>query len=593
MEYNRSKLDYKYLIKRFLPYYKPHLKILFIDLFCASLTSISVLVLPPIISNIINIAQTNPAALTSELIIKIAILYLTIRIIDATAYYYMATTGHIMGVRLEASMRMDLFSHLQTLPISYFSNTKTGQLMSRMTSDLFDVTEFAHHCPEEFFIATLKFIISFIVLIRINVPLTILLFCLVPLMYFSSSYFRKRMRQAFSESRHQIGEINSKIEDSLLGVRVVQSFANESMEIRSFGEQNDKFVDIKSNSYKYMGGFHTVTRLFDGLMYIVVIVVGAFFLMHGKISAGGYVSYVLYISELIAVVRTLIMYTEQFQRGMTGIERFVEIMDIKSDIVDALDAVELKNVEGNINFSNVSFSYGEDSPQIFSNINEYVEKGTNIALVGPSGGGKSTFVNLIPRFYDVTEGNITIDGVDIKDVKLKSLRDNIGMVQQDVYLFSSSIYANIEYGKPGATKEEIIAAAKLAGAHEFIMELPEQYDTYIGERGVRLSGGQKQRISIARVFLKNPAILILDEATSALDNESERIVQESLTRLAEGRTVFTIAHRLTTVKNADCIWVLEDNSIKEKGTHEELMQKNGLYSEYYQMYMENKNEQGE
>lgn len=582
----KKKYSYWYLINRFIPYYKPYLKILFLDLFCAGLTVIGVLILPPIISKIVSIVQTDLSQLTPQFILTVGGLYLLVRIIDAIAYYYMATTGHIMGVKLEANMRMDLFRHLQTLPLSYYNNTKIGQLMSRITTDLFDVTEFAHHCPEEFFIALLKFVISFIVLININVPLTIILFLMVPLMYYASSYFRKRMRKAFKESRKQIGEINSQVEDSLLGIRVVQSFANEQNEIHQFGEQNEKFVDIKKNSYKYMGGFHTVTRLFDGLMYIIVIVIGAFFLLSGNITAGDYVSYILYISALITVVRTLIQYTEQFQRGMTGIERFVEIMDIQSDIVDKENAIELNNAKGNITFDNVSFRYGEDHPNVIQGIQEFVPQGKNIALVGPSGGGKSTLVNLIPRFYDVSCGRILIDGIDIKDMTLYSLRNSIGMVQQDVYLFSSTIIENIEYGKPGASMEEIVQAAKLAGAHEFIMELPDQYHTYIGERGLKLSGGQKQRLSIARVFLKNPPILILDEATSALDNESERIVQSSLNRLSQGRTVFTIAHRLTTIKNADCIWVLDENNIVEKGTHEELLQKNGLYAQYYQMYQE-------
>ncbi len=585
----KKKNNYAYLIKRFLPYYKPYLHILILDLFCAALTAISVLILPPIISNIVNIVQTNISKLTPTLILSIGALYLLVRIVDAIAYYYMATTGHIMGVKLEANMRMDLFKHLQTLPISYYNNTKIGQLMSRITTDLFDVTEFAHHCPEEFFIAILKFIISFIVLININVPLTIILFLMMPLMYYSSSYFRNRMRKAFRESRQQIGEINSQIEDSLLGIRVVQSFANEQNEIHQFGKQNNRFVDIKKDSYRYMGGFHTVTRLFDGLMYIIVIVIGALFLLNGKIDTGDYVSYILYISALITVVRTLIQYTEQFQRGMTGIERFVEIMDLESDITDKEDAVVLEHAEGKVTFDKVSFRYGTDNPEVFENISEEVPKGTSIALVGPSGGGKTTLVNLIPRFYNVTGGRILIDGIDINGITLFSLRSNIGMVQQDVYLFSSTVIENIEYGRPGASYEEIVKAAKLAGAHEFIMELPEQYHTYIGERGLKLSGGQKQRISIARVFLKNPPILILDEATSALDNESERIVQDSLNRLSEGRTVFTIAHRLTTIKNADIIWVLDDSKIVEKGSHEELIKKGGLYSQYYKMYQENQN----
>ncbi|MDY5731419.1 MAG: ABC transporter ATP-binding protein [Eubacteriales bacterium] len=579
--------NYHYLIKRFLPYYKPHLKILVLDLLCAAFTAVSVLILPPIISKIVTIVQTDITQLTPKFILAIGALYLVIRIIDSIAYYYMATTGHIMGVKMEAHMRTDLFSHLQTLPISYYNDTKVGQLMSRITNDLFDVTEFAHHCPEEFFIAALKFVISFIVLARINIPLTLILFAMVPLMYYASSYFRKRMRNAFRERRKQIGEINAQIEDSLLGIRVVQSFANEHKEILTFNDFNRRFVNIKTESYHYMGGFHTVTRLFDGLMYITVIVIGAFFLLNKKISAGDYVSYILYISALITVVRTLIQYTEAFQNGMTGIERFVEIMDEKSDIVDVPNAKHLESAKGKIEFQNVAFQYGTDKPNVFSNISEIVEPGTSVALVGPSGGGKTTLVNLIPRFYNVSEGKILLDDTDIQDIALSSLRNNIGMVQQEVYLFSSTIIANIEYGKPGASFEEIVEAAKLAGAHDFIMELPEQYNTYIGERGLKLSGGQKQRLSIARVFLKNPPILILDEATSALDNESERVVQESLTRLSKGRTVFTIAHRLTTIKNADCIWVLDENKIVEKGSHKDLLAKNGLYAQFYAMYQEN------
>lgn len=578
------------LVKRFIPYYKPFIPTLIFDLLCATLTSIGALVLPPIVSSIINKAQNDISSLTPEFITKVGVLYVALRIIDSLAYYYMATTGHIMGVKLEANMRMDLFTHLQTLPLSYYNTTKIGQLMARITSDLFDITEFAHHCPEEFWIAALKFTVSFIILININVPLTVILFVMVPIMYLGTRYFNKRMRKAFKDSRHHVGEINSKVEDSLLGVRVVQSFANESNEIKHFGEYNDEFVRIKKKAYKYMGGFHTVTQLFDGLMYIIVIVIGAFLLINGSISAGDYVAYVLYVSTLLTVVKVLVQYTEQFQRGMTGIERFFEIMDVESDITDSPNAIKLSNVKGDIEFKNVSFRYDEKNPKVFSNISEKVPAGTSIALVGPSGGGKTTLVNLLPRFYDVTDGTIEIDGINIKDIKISSLRGNIGMVQQDVYLFSSTVFDNIQYGKPGASLDEVIDAAKKAGAHDFIMELPDKYNTYIGERGLMLSGGQKQRISIARVFLKNPPILILDEATSALDNESERIVQESLNRLAKGRTTFTIAHRLTTIRNADCIWVLNESGIVEKGTHSELLKKNGLYSQYHKMYAEANND---
>ncbi|NMD37988.1 MAG: ABC transporter ATP-binding protein, partial [Christensenellaceae bacterium] len=436
------------LVKRFIPYYKPFIPTLIFDLLCATLTSIGALVLPPIVSSIINKAQNDISSLTPEFITKVGVLYVALRIIDSLAYYYMATTGHIMGVKLEANMRMDLFTHLQTLPLSYYNTTKIGQLMARITSDLFDITEFAHHCPEEFWIAALKFTVSFIILININVPLTVILFVMVPIMYLGTRYFNKRMRKAFKDSRHHVGEINSKVEDSLLGVRVVQSFANESNEIKHFGEYNDEFVRIKKKAYKYMGGFHTVTQLFDGLMYIIVIVIGAFLLINGSISAGDYVAYVLYVSTLLTVVKVLVQYTEQFQRGMTGIERFFEIMDVESDITDSPNAIKLSNVKGDIEFKNVSFRYDEKNPKVFSNISEKVPAGTSIALVGPSGGGKTTLVNLLPRFYDVTDGTIEIDGINIKDIKISSLRGNIGMVQQDVYLFSSTVFDNIQYGKP-------------------------------------------------------------------------------------------------------------------------------------------------
>ncbi|MBO5797318.1 MAG: ABC transporter ATP-binding protein, partial [Clostridia bacterium] len=513
--------------------------------------------------------------------------YVVLRIIDTFANYYMATVGHIMGAKIETDMRHDFFAHLQKLSFSYYDNAKVGTLMSRITNDLFDVTEFAHHCPEEFFIAGIKIVCSFCILCTMSVPLTLIVFSAVPPMMWLLSFFSKRMKDAFRESRKQIGELNSQVEDSLLGVRVVKSFANEEYEQTKFDNGNHTFLKVKSFVYRTMGTFHSFTRLFDGLMYILVVAVGAVFLMNQQITAADYVAYLLFVSTLITSVRRIVEFTEQFQRGMTGIERFGEILDIEPDIQDVPAAVELKEVTGNIQFRDVSFHYTEDTPNVIEGLSLDVKAGESIALVGPSGGGKTTLCSLIPRFYDVTDGEILLDGVDIKGVTMQSLRENIGMVAQDVYLFSGSVRENIAYGKADATDEEIVEAAKLAGAHDFIEQLPDKYDTYVGERGVKLSGGQKQRISIARVFLKNPPILILDEATSALDNESERLVQQSLERLAKGRTTFTIAHRLTTIRNADRILVLTEKGIEESGTHKELLEKGGLYSELYEMYSAN------
>ncbi|MGN0162331.1 MAG: ABC transporter ATP-binding protein, partial [Candidatus Ornithomonoglobus sp.] len=461
---------------------------------------------------------------------------------------------------------------------------KIGQLMSRITSDLFDITEFAHHGPEEIFIAGLKIILSFIILCGASPLLTVIVFAVIPFVFIFVKYYNTRMRKVFKDQRVQVGEVNSQVEDSLLGIRVVKSFANEDIEKAKFEDGNEKFLELKKKSYLYMGGFGSINRFFEGIMYLTVVVAGSIFMMRGKITPGDFTAYLLYVSALFASVKTIIQFTEQFQRGMTGIERFCEIMDTPADIVERENAVELKNVRGDIRFNNVTFHYSDDNAEVLSGVNIHIPEGGSVALVGPSGGGKTTLCNLIPRFYDVTEGSITIDGTDVRDVTLHSLRSAIGVVQQDVYLFSGTVIANIEYGRPGATRDEIIKAAKAAGAHDFIMSLPNGYDTYVGERGVKLSGGQKQRISIARVFLKNPPILILDEATSALDNESERVVQESLDRLAHGRTVLTIAHRLTTIKNADTILVLTDNGIEEQGSHEELLRKNGIYAGLYSMY---------
>lgn len=573
-----------YLIKRFVPYFGEYKRILFFDLFCAALTALCEVIFPLIVRFITNNAAEDISVLTVPLVMKIGVFYIILRLIDAAAYYYMACRGHIMGALIETRMRKDLFEHLERQSFSFFSENKVGQLMSRITSDLFDVTEFAHHCPEEFFIAFLKITAAFIILCGVNIPLTVIIFAILPLMLVCCRAFNRKMRSVFKKNRVQTGEINAQVEDSLLGIRVVKSFANEHIEQEKFDEGNTKFLSLKKLSYRYMGGFQCTTRLFDGLMYITGVIAGALFLIHGRINAGDFTAYVLYISTLITSIRKIVEFTEQFQRGITGIERFIEVMDSPVTIKDEPGAVPIGDIEGNIVFENVDFCYDDDTKNVLTGINLNIKKGESVALVGPSGSGKSTMCNLIPRFYDVTGGRILIDGKDIKTVTLDSLRSQIGVVQQDVYLFAGTIYDNIAYGKPDASFEEIKRAAQLAGADEFIDKFEDGYDTYVGERGVKLSGGQKQRISIARVFLKNPPVLILDEATSALDNESEKIVQDSLEKLAEGRTVFTIAHRLTTIKNADHILVLTENGIEEQGTHEQLAAAGGLYSRLYAMY---------
>ncbi len=572
------------LIKRFVPYYKPHVKTLVFDLFCAALTTVCELILPMFVRYITDAAITDITLLTAKTILTIGGIYIALRIIDALANYYMASVGHIMGTKMETHMRKDMFEHLHKLSYSYYDETKVGTIMSRFTSDLFDVTEFAHHCPEEFFIAGVKIVVSFIILCFMNVPLTIIMFAVIPLMVLCLKYFKHRMKESMRESRVILGELNAQIEDSLLGVRVVKSFANENIEQKKFKGGNEKFLKIKSVMYKFMGSYSSINRVFEGIMYIVVAVIGAFFLVYEKIEPSDYVAYLMYAAMLLTAIRKLVDFVEQFQRGMTGIERFSEIMDIEPAIKNKENAVTLSVTEGKIDFDNVTFKYSDDSQEILNHINLHIGSGESFALVGPSGGGKTTICNLIPRFYEITSGSIKIDGTDIRDVTLKSLRENIGVVQQDVYLFSGTVRENIEYGRPGASEEEIREAARLARAEEFIDNLPDGFDTYVGERGVKLSGGQKQRISIARVFLKNPKILILDEATSALDNESEYLVQQSLERLSKGRTTITVAHRLTTIKNADKILVVTKDGIAESGSHQELTEKNGIYANMYTMY---------
>lgn len=573
----------KELMKRFIPYFKKYRKTLIMDLFCAALTTVCELVLPLIMRYITNEGLRDLASLSVTTIVILGSVYLVLRVIDCFAGYYMANMGHVMGAKIETDMRRDAYSHLQKLSNTYYNNTKVGQIMGRITNDLFDVTEFAHHCPEEFFIAAIKLTVSFIVLIQINVWLTLLIFICVPLMTAICMKLNRRVKSAFRRQRQQIGELNARIEDSLLGHKVVKAFTNESMETEKFEADNQKFLDIKKISYKYMAAFQTSVKVFDGLMYMLVVVAGGIFMIKGIIAPGDLVAYMLYVTTLIATIRRIIEFAEQFQRGMTGIERFLEIMDADIEIFDEPDAVELNDPHGEIVFENVSFEYPDDHNRVFKGLNLKIHNGEKVAIVGPSGGGKTTLCNLIPRFYDVTEGRITLGGEDIKHFTLKSLRENIGVVQQDVYLFSGTILENIIYGRPGATVEEVKEAAKRAGADEFINALKDGYDTYVGERGVKLSGGQKQRISIARVFLKNPPIIILDEATSALDNESEFAVAESLSKLSEGRTTLTIAHRLSSIKNSDRILVLTENGIEEEGNHEQLMSRNGIYYRFYEM----------
>ena len=571
------------LFQSFLPYFRPHRGTMALDLFCAALTTICDIVLPLIVRFITGSAQSGTPLLVSA-VVKVGALYLVLRVIDTAANYYMQSIGHIMGAHIETDMRRDLFAHLQELSHSFYDTAKIGQLMSRITTDLNDITEFAHHFPEELFIAIIKIVASFCILCQTNVPLTLLIFAMVPLMVACSNVFSKRMRADFKNSRHQLGELNARVEDSLSGIRVVKSFANEELEKAKFAEGNARFLKIKRGMYHSMAGFHSVTRLFDGVMYIIVVVLGAIYMIHGQITAADLIAYLLYVTTLLASIRRIVEFMEQFQRGMTGIERFSEVMAEPVTITDRPGAAELTDVRGDVDFDHVSFAYEHGSGEVLNDINLHVRAGESIALVGPSGGGKTTLCSLIPRFYDVCGGAIRIDGRDVRDFTLHSLRSHVGVVQQDVYMFSGTIAENIEYGRPGASREDVIEAAKLAGAHEFILGLENGYDTYVGERGVRLSGGQKQRISIARVFLKNPPILILDEATSALDNESEHLVQQSLEKLMKGRTTFTIAHRLTTIRSADTILVLTDEGIVERGSHRELLEKHGVYAGLYEMY---------
>lgn len=566
-----------YMAKRLLPYIKRHRRILIIDLFFAIFQAFANNVPPMAVRQISNQAD----AVTVELLIQVMGIYLAFTVFTSIANFYMNYMGNVFSARVETDMRRDLFKHLQELSYSFYSENPIGQIMSRLTNDLSDSSTFIHTVPQQLLIAGGTLVTSFCILLRINIPLTVMVFATLPLIFVGTRYFNKRMRITMKEQRVELGRINSQVEDTLAGIRVVKSFANEDAEIDKFGARNKNYLDIKTKTYFNLAGFQCFTGTLGAMIYLAVAVLGGVFLMNHKIQAGDYAAYILYISTLWTSIRTLVGFTENFQRGMTGIERFLELMDTEPEMVNCPDARILEHCDGEIEFKDVSFRYKGVDRDVLHDISLKINKGESVAFVGASGGGKTTLVNLIPRFYDVTAGEVLIDGSDIRKWELNSVRRAIGIVQQDVYLFSGTVYENILYGRLNATRDEVIAAAKQAGAHEFIQNLENGYDTYVGEHGVKLSGGQKQRISIARVFLKNPPILILDEATSALDNESERLVQESLEELSKGRTVITIAHRLTTVQGVDRIMVLTREGIEETGTHSELMAKKGIYFNMY------------
>ena len=580
--------------KKLLSYYKPHGKLFFADMFFALIAAAISLVFPMIVRYITNhVLGNNQMDQAIPIIIKLLFLMLGLAALEFISNFFIAYQGHIMGARMEYNMRNDLFEHFQKLSFNYFDNQKTGQLMSRITNDLFDISELCHHGPEDIIISLIKMVGAFVILIRINVPLTLLTFAFLPMMFAFAFFMRGRMNRAFRKNRERIAEINAQVEDNLSGIRVVKSFANEEMEIEKFHENNSRFVDSKRTSYWNMAGFHSGLTLFTAFINIAMIAGGSLFITAGVIGISDLLTFLLYINTLIDPVKKLISFTETFQNGITGFERFCEILNIMPDITDKHGAIKLEHVRGEIEFQEVAFKYQDTANDVFRGIDLKVEAGDYMALVGSSGVGKTTMCSLIPRFYEVTAGRITIDGKDIRDLTMKSLRKNIGIVQQEVYLFAGTVMDNIRYGKPEATDLEIVEAAKNANAHEFIMELPDGYDTYIGQRGVKLSGGQKQRLSIARVFLKNPPILIFDEATSALDNESEKVVQDSLEKLAKNRTTFVIAHRLSTIKNAKKILVLTEEGIKETGTHEGLLKQGGIYANLYRMTFERKESNSE
>ena len=570
-------------LKKFIHYYGPYKTVFFIDLLCAAIISLVDLAYPQILRSATKTLFTQDKAIILQALPWIAIGLFIMYVIQSFCKYYVSCQGHIMGAKMERDMRQELFEHYEELSFSYYSQNNSGQMMSKLVSDLFDISEFAHHGPENLFISLVKIVGSFIFLFLINKKLALPLIVLVILMFLFSFRQNQKMQRTFMENRKKIGDVNASLQDTLSGIRVVQSFTNEEIEKEKFQKSNHAFLVSKKDNYRCMGEFMSSNLFFQGMMYLVTLVYGGYLIANNEMSAADLAMYALYIGIFISPIQILVELMEMMQKGLSGFRRFLDVMETEPEIKDAPDAVELKDVKGRVCYEDVSFHYSDDETTVLSHVSIEIPAGKSVALVGPSGGGKTTICSLLPRFYDVTDGRVTVDGQDVRSLTLKSLRSQIGVVQQDVYLFSGSIRDNIAYGKPDATEEEIIEAAKCANIHDFIMELPDQYDTFVGERGARLSGGQKQRISIARVFLKNPPILILDEATSALDNESERWIQHSLEELSKNRTTITIAHRLSTIKNADEIIVITENGIAERGTHETLLEKNGIYAGYYNM----------